>query len=714
MNAPTAPAFTPARIVALALIGVAVFGLACLRFAPGAPSVSVAPGATAGDLTLRPCNYATEHGSYAADCGTLVVPENRARPGSRLIALPVTRIRARSEHPAEPIFWLEGGPGGTNMTFPAASRFAADRDVVLVGYRGVDGSSVLDCPEVESALAHSTDFLSEQSFRAYGDAFRSCAKRLTADGVDLAGYSTAQRVDDLDAARVALGYGRIDLLSTSAGTRTAMIYAWRYPRSIHRSVMVGVNPPGNFVSDPKTTDEQIGRYAALCAKDDGCRKRTDDLAAAMRRTAAHMPRRWLFLPIKEGNVRIVSFFGFMGSTSATAAQMESAPATLDSWLSAAEGDASGFWFDSIAADLLFPKLFVWGEYAATAVQDAWRADAYYAAGGDQGSILGNPVTDYPWGGGRLGRAWPGSPDDAEYSRARSSTVETLLVSGELDVATPPQVARNELLPYLPNGQDVVLAGFAHTPTFWSEQPEAASRLINTFLDSGQVDDSLYTPVSVDFTPEVTYTAFGKRVAGAMVGLALLAVVSLVWLARRVHRQGGFGRKTSAALRSLSPVVLGPGGWFLGALVVMTALPGVPVDGELATVPPVSLPVGLAIYWAWVPRDRTGAARTAGLLAAVGGALVGAWLGFSATAGLLALATAIAGAALGANLTLILLDIAGARAGRPLLASSPPGNPVPGRGPIRAAVGGRNCRAEAPHAGPGNETVRLGGLASDRS
>ena len=34
------------------------------------------------------------------------------------------------------------------MDFPDASRFAGDRDVVLVGYRGVDGSSVLDCPEV--------------------------------------------------------------------------------------------------------------------------------------------------------------------------------------------------------------------------------------------------------------------------------------------------------------------------------------------------------------------------------------------------------------------------------------------------------------------------------------------------------------------------------------------------------------------------------------
>jgi hypothetical protein len=125
--------FTPARIVALALIGLAVLGLAYLRFAPDDGSVSVPAGAQAGDLALEPCSYATENGTYQADCGTLVVPENRADPQSRLIALPVTRIRATSDDPKEPIFRLEGGPGITNMKFQNASRFADDHDVVLVG-----------------------------------------------------------------------------------------------------------------------------------------------------------------------------------------------------------------------------------------------------------------------------------------------------------------------------------------------------------------------------------------------------------------------------------------------------------------------------------------------------------------------------------------------------------------------------------------------------
>src|SRR5437899_2768299 len=101
-----------------------------------------------------------------------------------------------------------------------------------------------------------------------------------------------------------------------------------------------------------------------------------------------------------------------------------------------------------------------------------------------------------WGGDPLGGAWPGSPDNAQYTTVRTSMVETLLVGGELDVATPPQIARRQLLPYLPNGKEIVLAGFGHLPTFWQEQPAATSRLINTYYDSGQVDASLFKPVIV--------------------------------------------------------------------------------------------------------------------------------------------------------------------------------------------------------------------------
>ena len=665
--------FTPGRIVALALIAVLVGGLAYLRFAPDPGSATVPAGAKAGDLSLEPCRHPTEGGSYAADCGTLVVPENRADPRSRLIAVPVTRVHARSANPAAPIFRLEGGPGRTNMEFPAASRFAERHDVVLVGYRGADGSVRLDCPEVESALARSTDFLGEKSMRAYADAFRACAARLTDDGVDLRGYSLVQQVDDLEAARRALGYDRVDLLSESAGTRLALVYAWRYPKRVHRSVMIGVNPPGNFLWDARTTDEQIRRYAALCEKDETCSRRTLDLAVTMSRTAAAVPDRWGPLRIEQGNVRIASFYGLMESSSAAAPL--SAPLTLGSWLSAANGDASGFWLMSLLGRLVFPKSFVWGELAAVGRIDADVAKRFFASPERRrASILGNAGTEFIWAGGRLADAWPATPDEDTYDRLRTSRVETLLVGGALDVATPPQAATEQLLPYLPNGRQVVLPGFGHTTSFWSDQPEAGTRLITAFLGRGTVDDSLYRPQRVDFTPAVTLPAIAKIAAGTMAGLALLTLLSLLWMAWRVHRRGRFGRTAGVLLRSLYPFVLGVGGWLLGVLVVATTMPGVALDDGLLVMVSVGLPVGLCVYLAWVDREWPGERKRIGLAAALSGAPAGAFLGLHAATGMLALVTAIAGAVAGANLLLIVLAMTLERSGARVTAATAPSEP----------------------------------------
>jgi hypothetical protein len=238
-----------------------------------------------------------------------------------------------------------------------------------------------------------------------------------------------------------------------------------------------------------------------------------------------------------------------------------------------------------------------------------------------------------------------------------------LISGALDTSTPPQAATRELLPYLPNGHQVVLPGVGHIASFFTEQPEAGTSLITTFFASGRVDASRYRPQRVDLAPATTLPALAKMVAGAMVGLALLAVLSLLWMARRVHQRGGFGRKTSAALRSLAPLVLGLGGWCLGALLAMTMLPGVRLDDPLLVVLSAGLPIGLGIYLAWVHRDWPATTTTTGFAAAAGGALLGAWLGVNATEGLVAPLTAIAGAAVGANLTLLALDIWRARQGR---------------------------------------------------
>src|SRR5436305_9279041 len=155
-------------------------------------------------------------------------------------------------------------------------------------------------------------------------------------------------------------------------------------------MMIGVNPPGNFLWNAKTTDEQIRKYSALCSKDDTCRQRTDDLAATIKTTAARIPDHWFFLPIKKGNARIASFYGLMES-SPEAAPL-SAPVTLSTLLSADHGDASGLWFQSLLADFAFPTSFVWGQMAAAGRADADTAKRYFASGDHRGeSIPGDPA-----------------------------------------------------------------------------------------------------------------------------------------------------------------------------------------------------------------------------------------------------------------------------------------------------------------------------------
>jgi pimeloyl-ACP methyl ester carboxylesterase len=521
------------------------------------------------------------------------------------------------------------------------------------------------------------------SLSAYSQAFAACAQRLKRDGVDLAGYTLAEQADDIEAARVALGYKRIDLLSESAGTRLAMIYAWRYPNSVDRSAMIGVNPPGDFLYSGTQIDQGIERYSALCAQEPACRARTASLAASMQHTAADMPSRWYFLPIKPGNVLIGTFLGLTEATSAAAPL--SGPATLNSWISAAQGDPSGLWLLSVLSGLVLPQSFTWGEFASIGMADAHPAERYFSSGTDRGSIIGNPATEFLWGAGALVHAWPANPSENQYTSVQNSNVPTLLIGGTLDFETPAQNATKELLPHLPNGHQVILSGLGHVDDFWPYEPGASTQLLTTFYDTGGVDTSRYTDHTVSFTTPVTQAAIAKYLLATMIGFAALAALALLWVARRVRKHGAAGRKTSFATRTVVPLVLGLGGWFAGALTVLTLWPALSLTSELLGILAPSGPIALGLYLAWTHREWDRATKSLGFLAASAGALLGGWLGFTATSGLAALVTATIGAAAAGNLALIAVSVFRDRSARAAAATTSsatcavapaPGSPAP--------------------------------------
>jgi hypothetical protein len=162
---------------------------------------------------------------------------------------------------------------------------------------------------------------------------------------------------------------------------------------------------------------------------------------------------------------------------------------------------------------------------------------------------------------------------------------------------------------------------------------------------------------------MTFGTLAKTALGVMLALAALTVLSLLVMARRVHTRGRIGPMSGALLRSVYPLMLGLGGWCLGALIVLTTMPGVRINNALLVILSVGVPIALGTYWAWVHRAFSARSKRVGISAAAAGAVAGAWLGFHAADGLLALLTAITGALSGANLALLVLDMTRARSTR---------------------------------------------------
>jgi hypothetical protein len=117
-------------------------------------------------------------------------------------------------------------------------------------------------------------------------------------------------------------------------------------------------------------------------------------------------------------------------------------------------------------------------------------------------------------------------------------------------------------------------------------------------------------------------------------------------------------------------VLGLGGWFGAALTALTLRPALSLTSELLGILAPSVPIALGLYLAWTHRHWDRAAKTGGLLAASAGALLGGWLGFTATSGLFALVTTTIGAAAAGNVALIAVSLWHERSARAAEATTP--------------------------------------------
>jgi pimeloyl-ACP methyl ester carboxylesterase len=201
-----------------------------------------------------------------------------------------------------------------------------------------------------------------------GAAAKECADGYEQAGVDLSGYTMPQVIEDFEAARKGLGYGRINLFSESYGTRVAQMYVYMYPESLRRVIQIGVNTPGHFLYDRDTFDEMIGHLAELCAQDDYCSSRTDDFAKTMYDVNRSMPERWLIFDIDPDTVRVGTHFMMMDNANFAT--------VFDAYLAAGEGDYSALALLNLMVKVMYPADALFTETRSTRPgQQTWTGTA---------------------------------------------------------------------------------------------------------------------------------------------------------------------------------------------------------------------------------------------------------------------------------------------------------------------------------------------------
>jgi pimeloyl-ACP methyl ester carboxylesterase len=219
--------------------------------------------------------------SRPAERGELQVPEWRsgAASGARIVLrwlrFPTSDTGSTAAQKRPPIVFLAGGPGdaGTRavsgMPLALLDSLRAIGDVIAFDQRATGTSTpLLWCPPAVAVPA--TDALDREPREARAtEAVARCLTHLDSSGVQRAGYSTRESVEDLESLRVALQVPAISLFGGSYGTHLALAYLGAYPTRVERALLAGVEGLDDTFKLPSRIDAvftDIARAAALDAQ----------------------------------------------------------------------------------------------------------------------------------------------------------------------------------------------------------------------------------------------------------------------------------------------------------------------------------------------------------------------------------------------------------------------------------------------------------------
>jgi pimeloyl-ACP methyl ester carboxylesterase len=422
--------------------------LTSIRFLVTFVLLLLMPAVVSAQLLLSDC--VTE--GLPSRCGTLRVAEDPSNPASRVLTLAVIVVRHRTTGlPKEPLFILKGGPGeaatdGIEGTIRQFGAVLQDHDLVLINQRGTIPGS-LRCEAAARAFLVPRDP-------------DECLRRLTAKA-DLRMYTTEHFVADLEAARAALDYDRINVWGGSYGSRAAYVYAKRYPSRVRSVVLIAPAPLASSVLD----NYELNGDRALDAVVQGC------LAdgACLRTFPAVAPQ---VAALRNGLTDRFEQFGLQALlySSSTA---NAIPFIADR---AAAGDRTALEtaIQQVRASLV-PRLTLGLNLAVFCSEEL----SYREPGvTDRRSFLREEYED-------ACRNWPRADLVPDYRTVVRLDVPALVIAGERDPATPPSWAQLAAAQFS-TSQIVIVPGEGHVLT---RLDACVGKMTREFIDKGRTDAS---------------------------------------------------------------------------------------------------------------------------------------------------------------------------------------------------------------------------------
>ncbi len=228
----------------------------------GGTVLAAAGARRAGDMALQPWVLRTAAGAtIECELGTLYVPENRGKPGSRIIGIGFLRVKALQPTGAPPTFHLPGGPANSYLMNLKATKREESARVVPAGYADdialyrqsgdviyFDQRGYSELGDVLRYSYQTREYPLDQpgalarETQEFVEVSQAAIAEFEAKGVDLTGYTIKACAADVNDLRRALGYDRVTLIGQSFGCQWSFATMRLYPHIVARAVLSGIEP----------------------------------------------------------------------------------------------------------------------------------------------------------------------------------------------------------------------------------------------------------------------------------------------------------------------------------------------------------------------------------------------------------------------------------------------------------------------------------------